>query len=396
MSEALKLDAYASFRLRDYRFLLAGAFLSNFGLQMLSVAVSWDLYLQTRSALVLGNVGFVQVAPYLLFSLISEHVADRYDRRQVMLLTQYLYIAASVALALNFSSVAVIYGCLLMTATARSFQAPARGAILPQIVPCEGLANAITWNSSAQEIANVSGPAIAGLLLATAGSRTVYIAQVVCATLTLFCFASIRHRRAKPSRLTARCEVVSRRAALSVREQTHPRRRVSRHVRSSVWRSHCPAAHLRMDILHAGARGLGLLRAAPSIGAVLMALTLAHSHRIVRAGNALLLTVAGFGVATIAFGLSRNLWFSLAMLVPGGRMRQRERRIASVSDSDEDSRSRSGPGACRELYLYQLFESVGRRGIRLDSGVAGSGYERVGGGTATLVVVAICAACRRS
>ena len=198
MSEALKLDAYASFRLRDYRFLLAGAFLSNFGLQMLSVAVSWDLYLQTRSALVLGNVGFVQVAPYLLFSLISGHVADRYDRRQVMLLTQYLYIAASVALALNFSSVAVIYGCLLMTATARSFQAPARGAILPQIVPCEGLANAITWNSSAQEIANVSGPAIAGLLLATAGSRTVYIAQVVCATLTLFCFASIRHRRAEP------------------------------------------------------------------------------------------------------------------------------------------------------------------------------------------------------
>ena len=82
MSEALKLDAYASFRLPGYRYLLAGGFLSNFGLQMLSVAVSWDLYLQTHSALVLGNVGFVQVAPFILFSLISGHVADRYNRRR--------------------------------------------------------------------------------------------------------------------------------------------------------------------------------------------------------------------------------------------------------------------------------------------------------------------------
>ena len=86
------MDAYSAFRSRDYRLLLAGLFLSNFGMQMLSVAVSWDLYLQTQSALVLGNVGFVQVAPFLLFALFAGHVADRYDRRRTMVLD-----AASVA-----------------------------------------------------------------------------------------------------------------------------------------------------------------------------------------------------------------------------------------------------------------------------------------------------------
>ena len=93
------MDAYSAFRSRDYRLLLAGMFLSNFGMQMLSVAVSWDLYLQTKSALVLGNVGFVQVAPFLLFALFAGHVADRYDRRRTMILAQVLLLAASVPLA---------------------------------------------------------------------------------------------------------------------------------------------------------------------------------------------------------------------------------------------------------------------------------------------------------
>src|ERR1700722_14036190 len=108
-----KLDAYSAFRSRDYRLLLAGLFLSNFGMQMLSVAVSWDLYVQTKSALVLGNVGFVQVAPvFILFALFAGHVADRYDRRLTMLLTQVLFLAASLVLIFGSRSVTVIYSCL--------------------------------------------------------------------------------------------------------------------------------------------------------------------------------------------------------------------------------------------------------------------------------------------
>src|SRR6266404_3899672 len=144
---------------------------------MLSVAVSWDLYLQTRSAVVLGNVGFVQVAPFLLFALVAGHFADRYDRRRIIILTQVLLLIASALLASVSNSVFMIYTCLFLTAMARAFQGPARLAVLPHVVAPEVLRNAITWNSSAQEVASVSGPALAGLLLASAGSKTVYLVQ---------------------------------------------------------------------------------------------------------------------------------------------------------------------------------------------------------------------------
>ena len=101
------MEAYSAFRSRDYRFLLTGLFLSNFGMQMLSVAVSWDLYVQTKSALVLGNVGFVQVAPFILFALFAGHAADRYDRRRTMIITQLLFLVASVLLMVGFQSVAL-------------------------------------------------------------------------------------------------------------------------------------------------------------------------------------------------------------------------------------------------------------------------------------------------
>jgi len=316
------LDAYASFRFRDYRFLLCGAFLSNFGLQMLSLAVSWDLYAQTHSALVLGNVGFVQVAPFVVFSLFAGHVADRYDRRGVMVITQILYIAASLLLVLGLHSVFAIYGCLLLTAIARTFQGPARGAILPQVVPREALGNAITWNSSAQEIANVSGPALAGLMLATAGSRTIYVAQATCALLTLVCFASIRQRRAADVAVTPR----DAKAVLDGLRFVWNNKLILSAVSLDLFAVLFGGAVallpvFAVDILHAGPRALGWLRAAPSVGAVLMAVTLAHSRRIERAGRALILTVAGFGAATIGFGLSRNLWLSLALLVLVGAFR---------------------------------------------------------------------------
>ena len=190
------MDAYSSFRIRDYRLLIAATFLSGFGLQMLSVAISWDLYIQTKSAVVLGNVGFVQVAPFLLFALFAGNVADRYDRRRIMIFTQILYLIASGLLVFGFRSVGTIYACLFFTASARAFQWPARLGLLPHLVPGEILQNAITWNSSVQEIASVAGPAAAGIMIATIGSRSVYILHVVFALLTLLCYLSFHYRGA--------------------------------------------------------------------------------------------------------------------------------------------------------------------------------------------------------
>lgn len=125
------MHAYLPFRSRDYRLLLAGNFLSVLGLQMLSVAVGWDLYLATKSAVVLGNVGFVQVAPFLLFALTAGQMADRYDRRNILIITQALLLFSLILLACANRQVWIIYTCLFLTAAARSFQSPARMAMLP-------------------------------------------------------------------------------------------------------------------------------------------------------------------------------------------------------------------------------------------------------------------------
>lgn len=321
MSDHGELDPYAAFRSRDFRLLLTGNFLSSFGLQMLSVAVSWDLYLQTKSAVVLGNVGLVQVAPFLLFALASGHVADIYDRRRILVVTQAVFLLASALLAAGTRSVALIYFCLFLTATARTFQGPARLALLPHVAPEGALRNAITWNSSASEIANVSGPALAGIVLAVAGSASVYYVQCACGLAVLGCFGLLHSRAGVVKARTAAPQGLS-----SVLDGVR-----------FVFRNPLilPAISLDMfavlfggatallpiyavEILHTDARGLGWLRAAPSIGAAAMALLTAHRIRFVNAGRALLWAVAGFGAATVVFGLSRNPALSFFMLLLTG------------------------------------------------------------------------------
>jgi MFS family permease len=294
---------------------------------MLSVAVSWDLYLQTRSAVVLGNVGFVQVAPFLLFALPAGHFADRHDRRRIMIVTQILLMGSSALLLTTSHSVALIYTCLFLTALSRAFQAPARVASLPNVVPPDLLRNAITWNSSALELATVSGPAIAGVLLASAGSRTVYAVQFVCATLTLICYQFVRLRTAPRSEpknpptseppAPANDEVVE--GIRFVWQDKLILSAISLDLFAVLFGGATALLPIyAVEILHTGARGLGWLRAAPSIGAISMALLQSHSPRARPAGKVLLWAVAGFGGATIIFGFSRFLWLSLVMLAITG------------------------------------------------------------------------------
>ncbi len=287
---------------------------------MLSVAVSWDLYQETKSAAVLGNVGFVQVAPFLLFALLAGHAADRYDRRRIMILTQTLVIAATMLLVSGSPSVLLIYSCLFVTAAARSFQGPSRLAILPHIVPEHGLRNAITWHSSAQEIANVSGPAVAGLLLASVGSRTVYVVHLVCAALTLACFQLLRVPRIEASRAvpsTDRKELLE--GIRFVRADKLILSAMSLDLFGVLFGGATALLPIyAVEILHTGARGLGWLRAAQSMGAVSMAVVTSHRPRPRRAGRTLLWAVSGFGAATIVFGLSRSFWLSFAMLLATG------------------------------------------------------------------------------
>ena len=183
------MDAYSSFRHRDYRLLLTGNFVSSFGLQMLSVAVSWDLYVQTKSALVLGNVGFVQVAPFLLFAVFAGGLADRLDRQRILMVTQGLLLVSSALLILGFRSVAAVYACLFLTAAARAFQWPARGSILPQGSGGSARQRHRVEQQRAGNRQHQRARRWPASCSRSAGSRTVYMVQAVCAILTLVCFA---------------------------------------------------------------------------------------------------------------------------------------------------------------------------------------------------------------
>ena len=359
---------------------------------MLWVAVSWDLYQATKSATVLGNVGLVQVAPFLVFALFAGHIADRYDRRRTMLLTQCLYLGASILLVTGTRSVTLIYSCLFIASTARAFQGPARAAALPLIVPAEFLHNAITWNSSVQELASVSGPALAGVLLATGSSRLVYVVQALCAGAVLLAYWLLRLRTVPPPEVK-----LPRVPALHA---------IVEGVRF-VWRDRLILPTLSLDllavlfggatallpifaveVLHGGVHALAWLRSAPAIGAVAMALCTAHLPKVTRAGRMLLWAVAGFGVATIIFALSRSFWLSFAMLVLTGAFDNISVVLRQSLVQIETPDAIRG----RVLAVNNIFISCSNQLGAVESGLAATWMGLVPsvvfGGAATLCVVA--------
>jgi MFS family permease len=332
------------------------------------------------------------VAPFILFALFAGHVADRYDRRRTMLLTQLLFLAASAFLMVGSRSVTVIYTCLFLIAFGRAFQWPARQALLAHIVPAEAIGNAITWNSSVQEISSVSGPAVAGILLATAGSRVVYLTQGVCVCLGLVCYLGMRYR----SKPVVDAPAPTAESLLEGMHFVRDNKLILAAILLDLFAVLFGGATALLpiyaaDILHAGAQGLGWLRAAPSVGSVTMALVLAHSPRIRRAGAVLLWAVAGFGAATIVFGTSRSLPLSLAMLVLTGA-------CDNISVVLRQSLLQTTPDYVRGrvLAFSSIFISSSNQFGAVESGWTaawfGAVFSVAGGGMATIAVVAICAA----
>jgi MFS family permease len=357
-------------------------------MQMLSVAVSWDLYLQTKSAIVLGNVGLVQVAPFLIFALAAGHLADRLDRRRIMMWTQAVVILASALLVGPGRSVALIYGVLFLTASARAFQGPARLAILPHVVSAGALRNAITWHSSAQEIANVTGPALAGLLLASAGSRAVYMVQVGCAALTLACvysldvrFASNKKTGVDPKELLEGVRFVRHDALILPA--------ISLDLFAVLFGGATALLPIfAVSILHADARGFGWLRSAPALGAVSMALLLSHLPKAKHAGQTLLWAIAGFGAATIVFGWSRWLPLSFLMLLLAGACDNISVVLRQSLVQTHTPDSLKG----RVFAVQNIFISCSNQLGAVESGWTAAWFgptaSVVGGGFATLAIVA--------
>ena len=299
------------------------------GAEAQAVAVAWQVYSLTHRPLDLGYTGLALFLPGLLFLLPAGHVADRFDRRQVILVCyslQMLCTGGLLAITLSgVRQVLPIYAVLFLVGTGRAFSGPASSALIPHLVPEEHFVNAVTWGGAIFQLANSTGPALGGLLFTLPlahwkmrggleGAGIVY-----CFTLcTLVWFvALIGTLHARPGRMEHRA--ASLKVVLAGFQYVRRMPMLLGSFSLDLFVVLLGGAVALMpifanDVLHTGPRGLGLLRAGPAMGALCTSLVLARFPLRRKAGTRLFVSVAVFGGATVVFGLSRNLWLSLASL----------------------------------------------------------------------------------
>jgi len=317
------LEPRAAFRYPNFRLYITARLLAIVSSEMISVAVGWQIYSLTHRPLDLGLVGLAQFAPGILLFLFAGHTADRHPR-QAILKFCYIGFALCAAALLGFSLHGIaaawpIYAVLLFNGVIRAFQGPASQAFLPQLVAVEDFPNAVTWGSSFSQTATILGPIAGGLIYGFASSPV----PVYACTLIGYCGAVLLLWAIRPN-------------IASHTKAEQPVGVVLDGIRY-IWRSKLILGCISLDlfavllggatallpvyaseILHTGASGLGLLRAAPGVGAVAVALLLAHYPLRRRAGLSMLYCVFGFGVFTMVFGRSHSLALSLLALMLTG------------------------------------------------------------------------------
>jgi MFS family permease len=323
MSEQGAHDPYLALRYSEYRYFLAGALALTMATQIQTLVMGWQVYHITRDPLSLGLIGLAEAVPFLSLSLIGGWAADHMDRRKLALLAlATLLVGAGFLLAINLGAGPKVawpfYAIQALAGVGRAFNRPAVQALGTELVPREAFQNAATWRSSSFQLAQVVGPAIGGLIFGFSNARIVYSVEIA---LMLFAAATMLGVRPRP--------------------RTGGRTTILRSLGEGVgfvFRQKLVLSAMSLDlfavlfggavallpvfaseVLKVGPQGLGVLRAAPAAGAVLMSFWQAH-HPSRRAGVTLLLCVATFGLCWMGFALSTNFWISLALLALAGGM----------------------------------------------------------------------------
>jgi MFS family permease len=318
--------AFPALRHRDFRLLWLAQLVSITGSQMQVVAINWHVYLLTKSPLALGLVGLVRVVPIVLCSLVGGVVADAIDRKRLMIVTQsVMLIGAALLAGITASGLEAVWPIYLLTAVgsaAVAFDNPARQALLPTLVPAEDFPNAVSLGLVVFNSAMIVGPALAGLLLAGHGPALIYAVNAI-SFLAVIIALLFMHASGRPESSGQAAAKVSF-AALGEGLRF-------------VWRTPIIVQTMTLDfiatffasatallpifaaeILKVGARGLGLLAAAPATGSVITGLVMARLGTLRRQGKLVVVSIAIYGAATVVFGLSRWFWLSLAMLAVTG------------------------------------------------------------------------------
>ncbi|MBI3469193.1 MAG: MFS transporter [Planctomycetes bacterium] len=311
-------DPYAALRSRDFRFYTAGNFLGVLGMQMQSVAIGWEIYDRTGSTLRLGLVGLVQIVPVVALAPLTGHVADRLDRRRIVMTALTVIALAALGLAWisgHRSNPGLMYACLFVTGVARAFQQPSRASLLPLIVPARHFANAVTWNTGAFHLATVLGLLLGGPLIElTGGAAVVYLVHAGAAVGYFAFLSQIGGRPPVPAETGTGLKDFAAGFAFLWRNQIIFGAITLDLLAVLLGGSTGLLPVYAKDLLKVGPTALSCMHATPAAGAFLMSIFLGHRPPFQRSGRALLWGVTGFGVATILFGLSRSFWTSLVLL----------------------------------------------------------------------------------
>jgi MFS family permease len=316
MIEAESQPSALSFR--NFRLFMAMRLPAALAVQIQSVAVGWQVYDISHDPLSLGLVGLAQFLPVFGFAIVAGHVADLYNRRRILVACLGLQLICALLLlaimASGLRAVWPIYGVLVLFGTARAFSAPAVQSILPNLVPRTLLANAFAWNSSSFQAMTIAGPAMGGLIYAL-GAGTVYAVAAGMFFLALLAALALSVPQAQSGgRAMDRDSLLA--GIRFIRANPAIAGAISLDLFAVLFGGATALLPVyARDILVIGPLGLGLLRSAPAVGAVVVGLILAHRSLGRLAGRTMFAAVGLFGLATIVFGLSRSFFLSLAALV---------------------------------------------------------------------------------
>ena len=316
-----KHSAFAAFKNRDYSLYQIARLFVILALEMQSVGVAWQVYEITRRPLDLGYVGLAQFLPAILLILIVGHTADRFDRRKIMLVCFSGYTLCALLLFFYTTrgarplAVGPIFAILVFLGVARAFSAPTSQAMMPTLVPDEHFQNAVAWSSSIFQLSTIAGPAMAGIIYAAGkGPAQIYKAAVVLFLLGIGLTLMMRLRTGRLEHRDISIETI-----LAGFKYVWNQKIVLGSISLDLFAVLLGGAVALLPVyadrvLHVGARGLGVMRSAPAVGAAIMGAVLAWRPLRRRAGLVMFFCVTIFGAATIVFGLSRSFYLSLVML----------------------------------------------------------------------------------
>jgi MFS family permease len=399
---------YLSLRHRDFRWLWAAQLISLTGSQMQAAAIDWHVYLLTGSPLALGMVGLSRVIPIVSLSLLGGVVADRYDRKRVMLATQLTMSAVAALLGLltlgHRETVLTLYVLTGMTSAAGSFDNPARQALVPRLVPREDLPGALAMNLTMFHVGMIGGPAIAGVLIASAGEGTrglswIYLlnaASFLTVVTTLLMMRASGKIEATGS--TQESPLASLRRGLSFVFKTPVMvwTMALDFVATFFSGANALLPIFADQILKVGAFGFGWLRAAPALGALVGSIYTSLNPIPARQGRVFLWAVAAYGSATVVFGLSRSYALTFLALAATGLADLVSTVVRQIV------RQMITPDAMRGRMtsVNMIFFMGGPQLGELEAGLVASLFASaaigatvsvVSGGVATVLVAALCA-----